>query len=86
MSVRHAVFPSPPPPPINPALLRHAEERAENVRNRIADRITMFAGSMRFVYLHVIWFACYIGFGVESYPFGLLTMMSRSRRSSSRRS
>jgi len=85
MSVRHAVFPSPPPPPINPAL-RHAEERAENVQNRIADRIAMFAGSMRFVYLHVIWFACYIGFGVESYPFGLLTMMSRSRRSSSRRS
>jgi uncharacterized membrane protein len=75
MSVRHAVFPSPPPTPINPALLRHAEERAENVQNRIADRITMFAGSMRFVYLHVIWFACWIGFGVESYPFGLLTMI-----------
>ena len=31
--------------------------------------------SMPFVYLHVIWFASWIGFGVEDYPFGLLTMI-----------
>jgi uncharacterized membrane protein len=43
--------------------------------NRIADRITAFSGSMRFVYLHAIWFASWIGFGVESYPYGLLTMI-----------
>ena len=30
---------------------------------------------MAFVYLHVLWFACWIGFGVEKYPFGLLTMI-----------
>jgi uncharacterized membrane protein len=30
---------------------------------------------MPFVYLHVIWFSCWIGFGVEDYPFGLLTMI-----------
>ena len=30
---------------------------------------------MTFVYIHVIWFSCWIGFGVESYPFGLLTMI-----------
>ena len=30
---------------------------------------------MLFVYLHIIWFACWIGFGVEDYPFGLLTMI-----------
>ena len=41
----------------------------------IADRITGFAGSMAFVYLHIIWFGCWIGFGVEKYPFGLLTMI-----------
>jgi uncharacterized membrane protein len=63
------------PHPINPALIRDAEHRAENVQNRIADRITAFSGSMAFVYLHVIWFACWIGFGVEQYPFGLLTMI-----------
>jgi uncharacterized membrane protein len=39
------------------------------------DAITRFAGSMTFVYLHVIWFACWIGFGVEHYPYGLLTMI-----------
>jgi len=62
-------------PEPNPALFEHARERAESVQNRIADRITAFAGSMRFVYLHVIWFGCWIGFSVEGYPYGLLTMI-----------
>jgi len=61
--------------PVNPALLQHAQQRADNVQNRIADAITRFAGSMQFVYLHVIWFAAWIGFRVEHYPFGLLTMI-----------
>jgi uncharacterized membrane protein len=30
---------------------------------------------MLFVYIHLIWFGCWIGFGVEDYPFGLLTMI-----------
>ncbi len=30
---------------------------------------------MAFVYIHIIWFSCWIGFGVESYPYGLLTMI-----------
>jgi uncharacterized membrane protein len=76
---RHALrrFAIPPklPQPVNPALLEHTEEQARDVQNRIADVITRFAGSMTFVYLHVIWFACWIGFGVESYPYGLLTMI-----------
>jgi uncharacterized membrane protein len=59
----------------NPALVRHAEERAQSVQNRIADRITAFAGSMAFVYVHIVWFGCWIAFGVEDYPFGLLTMI-----------
>jgi uncharacterized membrane protein len=59
----------------NPALVRHAEERAKSIENRIADRITTFAGSMPFVYIHIAWFGCWIGFGVESYPYGLLTMI-----------
>jgi uncharacterized membrane protein len=61
--------------PINPALIEHARKRAESVENRAADRITTFSGSMPFVYLHAIWFACWIGFGVEPYPYGLLTMI-----------
>jgi uncharacterized membrane protein len=59
----------------NPVLLEHARKRAESVQNRIADRITAFAGSMAFVYIHIVWFGCWIGFGVEKYPFGLLTMI-----------
>jgi uncharacterized membrane protein len=59
----------------NPALVEHARERAQSVQNRIADRITTFAGSMAFVYLHIIWFGAWIGFGVEGYPYGLLTMI-----------
>jgi uncharacterized membrane protein len=61
--------------PGNPALLRHAEQRAQSVENRVADRITAFSGSMRFVYIHIVWFGCWIGLGVENYPFGLLTMI-----------
>jgi uncharacterized membrane protein len=63
------------PPPVNPALLKHAEKRAENAQNRAADRITAFSGSMLFVYLHMLWFGLWIGLGVEKYPFGLLTMI-----------
>jgi uncharacterized membrane protein len=63
------------PVPINPALLKHQEERAAAVQNRVADRITGFSGSMAFVYIHIVWFGCWIGFGVEKYPFGLLTMI-----------
>jgi uncharacterized membrane protein len=59
----------------HPVLTQQAEERARNAQDRIADAITRFAGSMPFVYLHVIWFALWIGFRVESYPFGLLTMI-----------
>ena len=60
---------------VHPALLTHAEERAQSAQNRIADRITRFAGSMWFVYLHIVWFASWILFGIEGYPFGLLTMI-----------
>jgi uncharacterized membrane protein len=59
----------------NPALAKAAKERADNVQNRIADKITDFAGSMMFVYLHILWFGSWIGFGVEGYPYGLLTMI-----------
>jgi uncharacterized membrane protein len=61
--------------PSNPALLRHTQERAQYVENRVADAITRFAGSMPFVYIHVIWFTAWIALGVEHYPFGLLTMI-----------
>src|SRR5262249_15609873 len=59
----------------NPALLEHAIKRQKSIENRIADRITTFAGSMQFVYIHMLWFGLWIGLGVEHYPYGLLTMI-----------
>ena len=69
------MFHDPLPQPLDPVLLKHSEERAEDVQNRVSDRITAFAGSMTFVYIHVLWFGLWIGLGVEKYPFGLLTMI-----------
>jgi uncharacterized membrane protein len=59
----------------HPILTQQAEERAKSAQNRIADAITRFAGSMPFVYVHVVWFALWVGLRVEAYPFGLLTMI-----------
>ena len=61
--------------PISPALLKLEEQRATNVQSRIADAVTAFAGSMAFVYVHVVWFSLWIAIPVEHYPFGLLTMI-----------
>jgi uncharacterized membrane protein len=69
------VLPARPHRPINPVLSRHAEERAASAQNRVADAITAFAGSMAFVYLHVLWFGGWFVFKVEHYPYGLLTMI-----------
>jgi len=70
----------------HPALQEHWDTRAEHLQNRIADRITEIAGSMRFVYLHILWFGVWIalnvgllgfliGKGFDPFPFGLLTMI-----------
>lgn len=59
----------------HPILTQSAEERSRSLQSRIADAITAFAGSMPFVYLHIVWFTIWIVFRVESYPFGLLTMI-----------
>jgi uncharacterized membrane protein len=59
----------------HPVLVQHQEERSRNLQDRIADAITNFAGSMPFVYLHIIWFTLWIALGVEKFPFGFLTML-----------
>lgn len=45
---------------------------------KLADSITRFAGSMTFVYIHIVWFTLWILFAAkigDSFPFGLLTMV-----------
>ena len=65
----------------HPALIRKEAERAQSVQNQIADAITTFAGSMMFVYIHLVWFAIWIiankvmSKGFDPFPFGLLTMI-----------
>jgi uncharacterized membrane protein len=59
----------------HPGLKQHAAMRHQDLQSRIADRITQFAGSMVFVYVHVVWFGLWVGLHVEKYPFGLLTMI-----------
>jgi uncharacterized membrane protein len=63
--------------PSHPSLVRHAEERAAKLQNRAADAITTFAGSMWFVYLHVIWFVLWLRYEPfkDVFPYGLLTMI-----------
>jgi uncharacterized membrane protein len=65
------------PDPKHPGLMRHAEERAANLQNRVADAITLFAGSMWFVYLHVVWFISWLRYEPfkDVFPYGLLTMI-----------
>ena len=71
----HALLPANSLAPVNPALLKHAEQRRRHAQDRVADGITGFSGSMLFVYIHIIWFGCWIALGVEKYPYGLLTMI-----------
>jgi uncharacterized membrane protein len=59
----------------HPALQLHQQQRHESLQNRVADRVTDFAGSMVFVYVHIAWFIVWISSGVEKFPFGLLTMI-----------
>ena len=59
----------------HPVLVRHAGERSRDLQNRVADAITRFAGSMPFVYIHIVWFTLWIALKVEKFPFGLLTML-----------
>jgi len=44
----------------HPVVIRMNRQRAEDVQLRLADRITGFAGSMRFVYLHILGFATWM--------------------------
>jgi uncharacterized membrane protein len=60
-----------------PVVLQAAEHRAASVQLRVADAISTFAGSMRFVYAHVVIFGvwCASGlFGLDKFPFVFLTM------------
>src|SRR4051794_16243031 len=61
-------------PAHSPVVLAHMEKRAAHIQLRVADVITSFAGSMKFVYIHAVLFAVWMLF-VESNPWPKLTLV-----------
>ena len=59
---------------LHPAVLAEAQRRASSVQLRIADAITAFAGSMMFVYLHIVLFAVWM-LVFEKSPWPTLTLI-----------
>jgi uncharacterized membrane protein len=63
---------------------RRIVARLKRTEDRIADRVTGFAGSLNFVYMHAAWFAVWIAINAgvlgaslvfDDFPYGLLTMV-----------
>ena len=59
--------------PHHPAVLTEFEKRASDAQLRIADRITAFAGSMVFVYIHAALFVVWM-LAIEKNPWPTLTL------------
>jgi uncharacterized membrane protein len=59
-------------------------KKLKKAEGKAADKITSFAGTMNFVYIHTIWFGIWIlinlgvlglGSKFDKFPFGLLTLI-----------
>ncbi|MDQ1717849.1 MAG: hypothetical protein QOE89_1802 [Pseudonocardiales bacterium] len=61
-------------PAHHPVVLEEVERRSSDVQIRVADAITAFAGSMKFVYLHVVVFAVWM-LVFEKSPWPTLTLI-----------
>jgi len=57
----------------HPGIQRYLDQRATDAQARLADAITAFAGSMAFVYLHIVVFTVWMVFG-EGNPWPTLTL------------
>ena len=58
----------------HPGLRQAAEHRAANIQLRVADAITRFAGSMWFVYIHIVVFGVWM-LVIEKNPWPTLTLI-----------
>jgi len=72
------------PPRVHVKNESHVVRSLAKAQDRAADRVTAFAGSLRFVYLHSVWFGIWIALNIgllssavvfDEFPFGLLTMI-----------
>ena len=62
--------------------LKEEFAKIQTAQDKAADKITSFAGSMSFVYMHALVFAIWIAYnliakksGFDPFPFGLLTLI-----------
>lgn len=63
--------------------MRAEQERRKGPQERVADGLTLFSGSMVFVYVHALWFGFWILFNAgwlgnkpfDPYPYSLLTLI-----------
>ena len=62
------------PPAHHPVVIAIAARRAEDLQLRVADKITAFAGSMPFLYLHAAVFAVWM-LAIEKSPWPTLTLV-----------
>ena len=60
--------------PHSPVVLKQVEKRASSVQLRVADAITAFAGSMNFVYIHILLFGVWM-LVFEKSPWPTLTLI-----------
>ena len=58
----------------HPVVAAQQRQRAADLQLRIADKITAFAGSMNFVYLHALVFVVWM-LAIESAPWPTLTLV-----------
>ncbi len=58
----------------HPVVIEEVEKRAADFQLRLADRITTFAGSMKFVYIHALAFAVWM-IVFEKNPWPKLTLI-----------
>ena len=56
-------------------LLAPRNGHAIEIGRESAERGSCLLGFDAFVYINVICFGCWIGFGIENYPYALLTMV-----------
>ncbi len=58
----------------HPSVVAQAEARAGHIQYRVADTITAFAGSMWFIYLHIVLFIVWM-LWIEQNPWPTLTLI-----------
>ena len=55
--------------------IKNLVKRFKNKAEELSDFTSEAAAQPWFIIGHIIWWVCWIGFGVEDFPYGLLTLI-----------